>query len=100
MAVGGVGAQVVAPDVEQAGLTGPPDQRQRERPVEILGKDREDVDAHHSRPSGGSMTTTSGECSTTKTIGTSAPPSSTSRSCAGFASTASTRPNDAPDRSR
>ena len=31
-------------------------------------------------------------CSTTNTIGTSAPPSSTSRSCAGFASTATTAP--------
>ena len=32
------------------------------------------------------------------TIGTSAPPSSTSRSCAGFASTAATRPSTAPSR--
>ena len=52
-----------------------------------------------SSPSGGSITTTPSRCSTTNTIGTSAPPSSTSRSCAGFASTATTRPSGAPARS-
>ena len=73
-----------------------------ERAVEVLGEDREDVDAHghaahrSSRPSGGSTTTRPASCSTTNTIGTSAPLSSTSRSCAGFASTAATAPERAP----
>ena len=64
MHVGRERTRVVHAHVEQAGVARPPEERDAERPVEVLGKDREHVDAHarhrSNRPSGRSTTTTPG----------------------------------------
>ena len=71
-------------------------------PAKYSGKIVNDVDAHATCRRSGRVRARTGRradrrrrrrsrCSTTNTIGTSAPPSSTSRSCAGFASTATHR---------
>ena len=68
-----------------------------------VGEDGEDVDPHRSsRPSGMSTSTVpaAGSCRVTKCAGMSPPESSTSRSLAGLASTAATRPRSAPWASR
>src|SRR5262245_17468592 len=85
-------------NVEQPAVTRATEQRHPQWALEVLGKDCEDVDAHRSRaqrskrPSGGSTTRVASRRSTTNASGTRAPESSTSRSCAGLASTLTTAP--------
>ena len=103
--VGRERARVVHAHVEQRRRRAPDRAATPQRPREVLGEDREHVDAHR-RLTGrtgrraGRPRRRRARATTTNTIGTSAPPSSTSRSCAGFASTDSTRPMRAPARSR
>ena len=79
-------------------LARPPEERGAQRALEVLGEDREDVDAHSEleQAVGRVDDHDAVACSTTNTIGTSASVSSTSRSCAGFASTATTRAERVP----
>src|SRR5262249_37528953 len=81
--VGGRVTRVVQAHVEQSVLAGAADHRQPERRLQVRRKDREDADEKNKRsnkPGGGSITTTPGCRSTTKTTGPGAPPSSTSKS--------------------
>src|SRR4029077_2382207 len=100
--VGGMVADVVASQLEHARVTGLAEQAGGAERVDDLGKDREDVDPHgasrssSNSPSGGSMTTTPSAWRTTNTTGTRAPDSSSNRSDAGLATTATHRPRSRP----
>ena len=107
--VAGPGTQVVHPDVERARVHGAAEDGCAAVARDQIGEDGEDVDPHGvgARALGG-MSTSLEDCrpprpgrgGVTKLAGMSPPESSTSRSLAGLASTAATRPSSAPWASR
>ena len=91
--------RVVHPHVDEPRLAALPTSARCKRAREVLGEEREHVDAHRRLRLTGRAGLRAVRrrprpalCSTTNTIGMSGPPSSTSRSCAGFASTDATVP--------
>src|SRR5579875_4117710 len=93
----GAGTKVVDLYRQGPGAPGLADEACPEPVGHHVGEDCEDLDLHSSkRPSGASTTTSPGSALTTKRNGTRAPVSSTNKSLAGFASTASTLPCGTP----
>src|SRR5690606_24055629 len=99
--------QLVQPDVEDAAAARPADERHVER-REVLGEDRDDVDAHHSAssglssPRGGSITSrpasrsTSGTIALTNGMSTSRPAWRTTSRSWPWCSTSVTSPTSSP----